>query len=79
MRRSLTTVIALAALALAPGAALAQTNSQLTGEVTDNTGGILPGVTVEVSSPALIGGSRVAITDGSAATCWSTCVPEPTT
>ena len=65
MRRSLTTVIALAALALAPGAALAQTNSQLTGEVTDNTGGILPGVTVEVSSPALIGGSRVAITDGS--------------
>ena len=65
MRRSCTAVVALAALALAPGVALAQTNSTLTGEVTDNTGGILPGVTVEASSPALIEGSRVAITDGS--------------
>ena len=63
MRRSCTAFVALAALALAPGA-LAQTNSTLTGEVTDNTGGILPGVTVEASSPALIEGSRVAITDG---------------
>ncbi|MCY4119542.1 MAG: carboxypeptidase-like regulatory domain-containing protein, partial [Acidobacteria bacterium] len=64
MRRSCTAVVALAALALAPGVALAQTNSQFTGEVTDNTGGILPGVTVEASSPVLIEGSRVAITDG---------------
>ena len=64
MRRSCTAVVVLAALALAP-AALAQTNSALTGEVTDNTGGILPGVTVEASSPALIEGSRLAITDGS--------------
>ena len=64
MRRSCTAVVALAALALAPGAAPAQTNSTITGEVTDNTGGILPGVTVEASSPALIEGSRVAITDG---------------
>ena len=63
MRRSCTAFVALAALALAPGA-LAQTNSTLTGEVTDNTGGILPGVTVEASSPALIEGSRVAVTDG---------------
>ena len=64
MRRSCTAVVALAALALAPGVALAQTNSTITGEVTDNTGGILPGVTVEASSPALIEGSRVAISDG---------------
>ncbi len=60
MRRSFTTVVALA-LSLAAGAATAQT---ITGQVTDNTGGILPGVTVEASSPALIEGSRVAFTDG---------------
>ena len=45
-----------------PGAAHAQ--SSITGQVTDNTGGILPGVTVEASSPVLIEGSRFAITDG---------------
>ena len=64
MRRSLTAVAALAALTLAPAAAFGQAGSQIIGEVTDNTGGILPGVTVEASSPALIEGSRVAITDG---------------
>ena len=65
MRRSSTAVVvALAGLALAPAGAFAQAGSQITGEVTDNTGGILPGVTVEASSPALIEGSRVAITDG---------------
>ena len=64
MRRSLTAVTALAALALVPAAAFGQAGSQIIGEVTDNTGGILPGVTVEASSPALIEGSRVAITDG---------------
>ena len=48
----------------APAAAFGQAGSQIIGEVTDNTGGILPGVTVEASSPALIEGSRVAITDG---------------
>ena len=66
MRRSrITAVAALAALALVPTGALGQAGSQITGEVTDNTGGILPGVTIEASSPALIEGSRVAITDGS--------------
>ena len=51
-----------ACLALLPSAALAQ--SSITGEVSDNTGGVLPGVTVEASSPALIEGSRLAVTDG---------------
>jgi len=32
--------------------------------VTDNTGGVLPGVTAEAASPALIEGSRLAFTDG---------------
>ena len=61
MRRSLTVVAALLALSVGAGTAMAQT---ITGQVTDNTGGILPGVTVEAASPALIEGSRIAFTDG---------------
>ena len=53
---------ALASLAIMPAAAYGQ--SQIAGRVTDTTGGLLPGVTVEASSPALIEGSRVATTDG---------------
>ena len=49
---------------LLPGVALAQSNSTVAGQVTDATCGVLPGVTVEVASPALIEGSRVAVTDG---------------
>ena len=54
--------VVLAVLLLLPASALAQ--SSLVGAVTDNTGGVLPGVTVEATSPVLIEGSRVAITDG---------------
>ena len=54
--------VALGCLLLVPVGAAAQ--SSIAGEVADNTGGVLPGVTVEASSPALIEGSRVAITDG---------------
>ena len=49
-------------VALLPGAALAQTS--IAGLVADETGGVLPGVTVEAASPALIGGVRTAVTDG---------------
>jgi hypothetical protein len=45
-----------------PAAALAQ--SVITGIVRDSSGAVLPGVTVEASSPALIEGSRTAVTDG---------------
>ena len=65
MRRWRSIVLPLALLALAPGTALAQTGGTFTGEVTDNTGGVLPGVAVEASSPVLIEGSRTAFTDGS--------------
>ena len=51
-----------ALVALLPAAAQAQ--STITGLVTDNTGGVLPGVTVEAASPVLIEGSRIAISDG---------------
>ena len=36
---------------------------EITGVVTDSTGGIMPGVTVEASSPALIEGTRVSVTN----------------
>ena len=49
------------AVVLLPAAAQAQ---EFAGEVTDGTGGVLPGVTVEAASPALIEQSRVAVTDG---------------
>ena len=48
-------------LCLAPGAASAQT---IGGTVSDETGGVLPGVTVEARSPALIEQVRTAVTDG---------------
>ena len=49
-------------MALAPSIAYAQ--STIAGVVRDTSGGVLPGVTVEASSPALIEQSRTAITDG---------------
>ena len=48
---------------LAPPAVSAQT-ATIAGLVRDDTGGVLPGVTVEASSPALIEQSRVVFTDG---------------
>ena len=47
-----------------PFTASAQQGSGIAGEVTDDTGGVLPGVTVEASSPALIEGVRTAFSDG---------------
>lgn len=62
MRLAKPLFVVLAVVLLLPAAALAQ--SSIVGGVTDNTGGVLPGVTVEAASPVLIEGSRVAITDG---------------
>jgi hypothetical protein len=52
-----------ASLFLIPMTAAAQ--SSIGGRITDNTGGVLPGVTVEAASPVLIEGTRTAVTDGS--------------
>jgi hypothetical protein len=52
-----------AAIVLLPSLALAQ--GTLTGTVKDASGAVLPGVTVEASSPALIEKTRAAVTDGS--------------
>jgi hypothetical protein len=53
---------ALGALLLLPALAVAQTGS-IAGVVRDTTGAVLPGVTVEASSPALIEGTRTVTTD----------------
>ena len=47
-----------------PAVASAQQDSGIAGVVRDDTGGVLPGVTVEATSPALIEGVRTAFTDG---------------
>ena len=54
--------VVLLALLLLPAAAWAQ--SGFTGVVRDTSGGVLPGVTVEARSPALIEGVQTAVTDG---------------
>jgi hypothetical protein len=63
--RSLTVrCIAFLTLVLVPAFASAQT-STISGTVRDASGGVLPGVTVEASSPALIEQSRTTVTSGS--------------
>lgn len=54
----------LALLLFFPALASAQAVSGIAGLVRDTTGAVLPGVTVEASSPALIEKSRTGITDG---------------
>jgi hypothetical protein len=61
--RSFARYLAYACLVLWPAVASAQT-STIAGTVKDTSGAILPGVTVEVSSPALIEKTRSAVTDG---------------
>jgi hypothetical protein len=53
-------------IALLPAGAAAQSiRPSVTGVVTDSSGAVLPGVSVEVASPALIEKTRTAVTDGS--------------
>src|SRR3982750_2067347 len=46
-----------------PSGADAQSNSSIAGVVKDSSGAVLPGVTVEASSPALIEKARTVFTD----------------
>ena len=64
MKRALaTSVVTFLCLALLPAAAYAQ--ASITGVVKDTSGAVLPGVTVEAASPAIIEKVRTAVTDGS--------------
>ena len=57
-------LLVLGSLLLLPSAALTQSVSgTIAGTVKDTTGAVLPGVTVEASSPALIEKTRSAVTD----------------
>ena len=63
MNRMLTRLVVLLGIIVAgPGVASAQS---FAGIVRDTSGAVLPGVTVEVSSPALISKVRSSVTDGS--------------
>ena len=57
-------LMALMCALLVVSTAAAQQRGGIAGQVTDSTGGALPGVTVEVNSPAMIGGTQVVFTDG---------------
>ncbi|HXH24237.1 MAG TPA: TonB-dependent receptor [Vicinamibacterales bacterium] len=62
MRSSVRALLTVLAVLAVSGAAYAQ--GALTGTVRDASGGVLPGVTVETASPALIEKVRTAVTDG---------------
>src|SRR5262245_20870910 len=64
-RRTVKYLVALGLLVLLPCAAWAQsaTTGTIAGTVKDTTGAVMPGVTVEASSPALIEKTRAATTD----------------
>ena len=62
--RALAVLLTLGVLAL-PSAAYAQALGTIAGSVRDASGAVLPGVTVEAASPALIEKVRTAVTDGS--------------
>jgi len=65
MNRALATFAgAFLCLALLPAAAFAQ-QATIAGVAKDTSGAVLPGVTVEITSPALIEKTRSAVTDGS--------------
>jgi hypothetical protein len=55
-------IVAFTLCLVIPGLALAQTSS-ITGTVKDTSGAVLPGVSVEIASPALIEKLRTAVTD----------------
>lgn len=59
---TLATLVFGVCLVLSPTAARAQ--GAIAGQATDASGAIVPGVTVEASSPVLIEGARAAVTDG---------------
>ena len=64
LAKLVTPVVWVALIALTPATAYAQ--ATITGVVRDTSGAVLPGVTVEASSPALIEKVRSVVTDAPA-------------
>jgi len=64
MRQLVVVGLAVLCFLSAASAAHAQSQGTIAGSVKDSSGAILPGVTIEVSSPALIEKTRTAVTDG---------------
>jgi len=60
--RHIAKAVLVAAIVLSP--AIAQAQATLAGTLRDASGGVLPGVTVEAASPALIEKARAGVTDG---------------
>src|SRR5207247_74488 len=65
LRMRMLRVVALTALVLVPAIAYAQTGGIIAGVVRDASGGVMPGVTIEAMSPALIEKVRSSISDSS--------------
>ncbi|HEY1309086.1 MAG TPA: carboxypeptidase regulatory-like domain-containing protein [Vicinamibacterales bacterium] len=65
MRQLTRALLLLAGLLALPAASGAQVLGTIAGNVKDGSGAVLPGVTVEAASPALIEKVRSAVTDGS--------------
>ena len=76
MVRTRSTLFTLLLSLTLPAVAYAQS---VAGTVRDSSGGVLPGVTVEASSPALIEKTRSVVTDANGQYRSSTCAPAPTT
>lgn len=64
MRRTVKILGILACLMLLPAVVFAQGGASIAGVAKDTSGAVLPGVTIEVASPALIERIKSAVTDG---------------
>jgi Carboxypeptidase regulatory-like domain len=65
MRAIATSVLVVLGLVILPAPSFGQALGTITGVVKDSSGAVLPGATVEASSPALIEKTRTVVTDGS--------------
>ena len=62
--RSVRLLVLIVLLPMLASPAFAQSqNSAITGRATDTSGGTLPGATVTITSPSMIGEPRTALTD----------------
>src|SRR5262245_58275165 len=62
-----TIALALSLLVTLSASAFAQGVGAIGGSVTDDSGAVLPGATVTLSNPGVIGGNQTAVTDGTGA------------